>query len=37
VFIDFAATPADPLTIDPAQIDAHRAEWIEAWDQVTLR
>jgi thiamine transport system substrate-binding protein len=37
VFVDFAATPADPLTIDPAQIDAHRAEWIEAWDQVTLR
>ena len=37
VFTDFAATPTDPLTIDPAQIDQNRAAWLDAWDQVTLR
>ena len=34
---DFAATPSDPLTLDPARIDAQRSAWIEAWDTVTLR
>ncbi len=37
VFAEFAATPTEPLTIDPALIDENRAAWIEAWDQVTLR
>ena len=37
VFTDFAARPADPLTIDPTVIDAQRDAWVEAWDQVTLR
>jgi thiamine transport system substrate-binding protein len=37
VFTDFAATPADPLTLDPATIDKNRSAWIDAWDQVTLR
>jgi thiamine transport system substrate-binding protein len=37
VFTDFAATPADPLTLDPALIDKNRSAWIDAWDQVTLR
>jgi len=37
VFTDFAAVPADPLTLDPALIDKNRRAWIDAWDQVTLR
>jgi thiamine transport system substrate-binding protein len=37
VFTDFAATPASPLSLDPALIDAKRSAWIDAWDQVTLR
>ncbi|HSN06340.1 MAG TPA: thiamine ABC transporter substrate-binding protein [Candidatus Angelobacter sp.] len=37
VFTDFAPTPADPLTLDPAVIDKNRSAWIDAWDQVTLR
>lgn len=37
VFDKFAARPAEPLTLDPARIDAQRSTWIDAWDQVTLR
>ncbi|MFN8168610.1 MAG: thiamine ABC transporter substrate-binding protein [Candidatus Nanopelagicales bacterium] len=37
VFEKFAARPAEPLTLDPARIDAQRSTWIDAWDQVTLR
>jgi thiamine transport system substrate-binding protein len=37
VFTDFAATPKDPLTLDPAQIEQNRSTWLDAWDQVTLR
>jgi thiamine transport system substrate-binding protein len=37
VFRDFAATPSDPLTLDPVLIDKNRAAWVDSWDQVTLR
>jgi thiamine transport system substrate-binding protein len=37
VFTDFAATPSDPLSMDPAQIEKNRSTWLDAWDQVTLR
>ncbi|MEZ5117774.1 MAG: thiamine ABC transporter substrate-binding protein [Candidatus Nanopelagicales bacterium] len=37
VFTDFAAVPADPLTLDPAQVDAGRTAWVDAWTQVVLR
>ena len=37
VFQKWAAVPTAPLTLDPAEIDAKRAEWVDAWDQVTLR
>jgi thiamine transport system substrate-binding protein len=37
VFTDFAAVPAHPLTLDPADIDKHRAAWVDTWDEVTLR
>ncbi len=37
VFTDYAATPKQPLTLDPALVDAKRAEWLDTWDQVTFR
>ncbi|MGE0817741.1 MAG: thiamine ABC transporter substrate binding subunit [Candidatus Nanopelagicales bacterium] len=37
VFEQWAAKPAAPLTLDPAEIDANRADWVDTWDQVTLR
>jgi len=37
VFDTWAAKPAAPLTLDPAEIDAKRADWVDTWDQVTLR
>ncbi len=37
VFTDFAARPSQPLSLDPARIDAGRSTWVDAWDQVTLR
>ena len=37
VFTDFAAVPADPLTLDPALIEKNRSAWVDSWDQVTLR
>ena len=38
VFTDVGRAPSrDPLTLDPARIDAKRADWVDAWDQVTLR
>jgi thiamine transport system substrate-binding protein len=37
VFEKFAARPAQPLSLDPAQIDEKRSAWVDAWDQVTLR
>lgn len=35
VFTDFAATPSEPLALQPT--DAQRSAWVDAWDQVTLR
>ena len=37
VFTDFAATPKEPLSIDPAEIERNRSTWLDTWDQVTLR
>lgn len=31
VYTDFAATPATPLTMEPAAIEANRTEWLEVW------
>lgn len=33
-FVDFAAIPAAPLSLDPAEIDANREEWIDRWTTV---
>ena len=36
-FTQWARTSDQPATLDPAEIDAHRDEWIEAWTDVVLR
>lgn len=37
LFTDFAPAPASPVSMSPAQIDANREQWIEAWTDVMLR
>jgi thiamine transport system substrate-binding protein len=36
-FVEWAQVPADPVTVDPAKIDANREAWIEAWTDTVLR
>jgi len=36
-FTKYAVVPTDPLTIDPAQIEANRTTWQDQWTQVVLR
>ncbi|NNE12583.1 MAG: thiamine ABC transporter substrate-binding protein [Ilumatobacter sp.] len=36
-FVEFAAIPDDPITLDPQLIDANRTDWIERWNAVVLR
>ncbi len=33
----YAERPTDPLTVDPAQIDAERDAWLREWSDVTTR
>jgi thiamine transport system substrate-binding protein len=33
----FAKQPTDPYTVDPADISAHRDEWLREWSDVTSR
>ena len=33
----FATRPDDPYTLDPAEITAHREEWLTTWSDVTSR
>lgn len=33
----FAEQPTDPYSVDPAEISAHRDEWLRAWSDVTSR
>lgn len=35
--IEFSVIPDDPLSLDPADIAAHREEWIETWTDTVLR
>lgn len=35
-FVDFAVVPDEPRTVDPALIDANRAEWIDQWTDLVL-
>ncbi|MCX6047745.1 MAG: thiamine ABC transporter substrate-binding protein [Chloroflexi bacterium] len=37
LFTKFAEIPSDPAQMDPALIDAHREQWIEAWTNAVLR
>jgi thiamine transport system substrate-binding protein len=37
LFTQFAAPPADPVTVDPQAIEAHRERWIQAWTDAVLR
>lgn len=36
-FVEWAQVPAETAVVDPAQIDANREAWIEAWTEVVLR
>jgi thiamine transport system substrate-binding protein len=33
-FVEFATVPDDPLAIDPAEIEANRADWIDRWTAI---
>jgi thiamine transport system substrate-binding protein len=36
-FTDYLAVPDTPVILDPADIAAHREEWIQAWTELVLR
>jgi thiamine transport system substrate-binding protein len=35
-FVEHAAVPSDPLTLDPAEIEANRDAWTERWVEIVL-
>jgi thiamine transport system substrate-binding protein len=35
-FVEHTSLPANPLTMDPAVIDANRERWIEEWTRIVL-
>jgi len=37
LFRQWAEIPVEPVQIAPAEIAAHREEWIEAWTDIMLR
>jgi len=37
VFTQFAVMPADPFTVDPNTIAAHREDWQDRWNEIVLR
>lgn len=37
LFVQFAATPDAPATLDPAAIETNRERWIDAWTDAVLR
>lgn len=37
IFVEYAAVPERPLTVDAAAIEQNRETWIEAWTEVVLR
>jgi thiamine transport system substrate-binding protein len=37
VFQQYAQIPAQPLTLDPANIEANREGWLQRWQEVVLR
>lgn len=36
-FVEYTVVPEDPVTMDPATIDANREDWIEQWTRTVLR
>lgn len=36
-FVAWATIPAEPASLDPAEIEANRERWIETWTDVVLR
>ncbi len=36
-FTDFAAVVDSPLSVDPADIESNREEWVDAWTQIVVR
>ena len=37
VFTEYAQIPDEPVVMDPEQIGARRADWLQAWAEVVLR
>ena len=37
VFVNFATPPSEPVSLDPAAIDANRERWIQTWTDAVLR
>lgn len=37
LFVQYGQVPADPVAMDPADVEANRERWIEAWTQTMLR
>jgi thiamine transport system substrate-binding protein len=37
VFTKFAEVPEQPLTLAPADISAHRDEWIRQWTETVVQ
>ncbi len=35
-FLEYTVVPEDPVTMDPARIDANREEWIDQWTSIVL-
>ena len=35
-FVEHAAVPADPLVLDPAEIEANRDAWTARWVEIVL-
>lgn len=35
-FVEFTIVPDEPVTLDPADIEAHREEWIDTWTGIVL-
>jgi thiamine transport system substrate-binding protein len=37
VFVEYTEVPADPLTVDPFDVETNRARWIEEWTSIVTR
>jgi thiamine transport system substrate-binding protein len=35
-FVESAVIPTDPLSVDPAEIDANRSRWIDEWTELVI-